>query len=120
VDLGAGVAAAAVAAAQQLKIGTIIAYTESGHTARLISEFRPDARILGLTPSADTVNRMALYWGVEGMQVGRVSSTDTMLRQVRRLCLEEGICKPGTPVVVVAGVPLNIPGNTNLMSIHRI
>lgn len=119
-DLGTGVAAAAVAAAQQLGIDTIIAYTESGHTARLISEFRPNARILGLTPSADAVNRMALYWGVQGLRVSRVSSTDTMLKQVRRLCREEGLLKPGTPVVVVAGVPLNIPGNTNLMSIHRI
>jgi pyruvate kinase len=63
---------------------------------------------------------MALYWGVQGMRVGRVSSTDTMLKQVRRLCREEGLLKPGTPVVVVAGVPLNVPGNTNLMSIHRI
>jgi pyruvate kinase len=119
-DLGTGVAAAAVAAAEQLGIETIVAYTESGHTARLISEFRPTARIVGLTPSADTVNRMALYWGVKGVQVGRVNSTDAMLKQVRRLCREEGICKVGTPVVVVAGVPLNVPGNTNLMSVHRI
>ncbi|MBZ4418545.1 pyruvate kinase [Myxococcus sp. RHSTA-1-4] len=119
-DLGTGVAAAAVAAATQLNIETIVAYTESGHTARLISEFRPQARIIGLTPNEATVNRMALYWGVTGHQVGRVTSTDAMLRQVRKLCHAEGICKPGTPVVVVAGVPLNEPGNTNLMSIHRV
>ncbi|MFP2925425.1 pyruvate kinase [Pyxidicoccus sp. 3LG] len=119
-DLGTGVAAAAVAAATQLNIGTIVAYTESGHTARLISEFRPNARIVALTPKEDTVNRMALYWGVSGFHVTRVTSTDAMLRQVRNLCREEKICKVGTPVVVVAGVPLNVPGNTNLMSIHRI
>ncbi|MCP3141967.1 pyruvate kinase [Pyxidicoccus xibeiensis] len=119
-DLGTGVAAAAVAAATQLNIGTIVAYTESGHTARLISEFRPNARIVALTPKADTVNRMALYWGVSGYQVARVNNTDAMLRQVRKLCQTAGICKVGTPVVVVAGVPLNVPGNTNLMSIHRI
>jgi pyruvate kinase len=119
-DMGTGVAAAAVAAATQLNIETIVAYTESGHTARLISEFRPHARIVALTPSEDTVNRMSLYWGVTGHQVGRVTSTDAMLRQVRKLCREAGICKVGTPVVVVAGVPLNVPGNTNLMSIHRV
>jgi pyruvate kinase len=119
-DLGTGVAAAAVAAATQLDIETIVAYTESGHTARLISEFRPRARIVALTPNEATVNRMALYWGVTGHQVARVNSTDAMLRQVRELCGKEGLCKPGTPVVVVAGVPLNVPGNTNLMSIHRI
>lgn len=119
-DLSTGVAAAAVAAAEQLGIGTIVAYTERGHTARLISEFRPKARIIGLTPNADTVNRMALYWGVQGRQVGRLQSTDAMLKQVRRLCRDEGLCEAGSAVVIVAGVPLNEPGNTNMMSVHRI
>ncbi|RYZ33119.1 MAG: pyruvate kinase, partial [Myxococcaceae bacterium] len=93
---------------------------ESGHTARLISEFRPGARVIALTPNPDTVNRMALYWGVTGHLVKRVTTTDAMLKQVRRLCHEEHFCEPGTPVIVVAGVPLNVPGNTNLMSIHRV
>jgi pyruvate kinase len=119
-DLSAGVAAAAVAAAEQLGISTIITYTERGHTARLVSEFRPRAQIIALTPNADTVNRMALYWGVKGMQVGRLQSTDAMLRQVRRLCREQGLCQVGMPVVIVAGVPLNEPGTTNMMSVHRI
>ncbi|WP_223632810.1 pyruvate kinase [Corallococcus sp. EGB] len=118
-DLGTGVAAAAVAASRQLNIATIVAYTESGHSARLISEFRPGARIIGLTPNADTVNRMGLYWGVTGRQVKRIASTDAMLKQVRRLCQEEHLCKVGEPFILVAGVPLNVPGNTNLMSIHR-
>ncbi|HYO66993.1 MAG TPA: pyruvate kinase [Archangium sp.] len=119
-DISTGVAAAAVAAAEQMKIGTIVAYTERGLTARLISEFRPTAQIIALTPNPETVNRMALYWGVKAMQVGRLQSTDAMLRQVRRLCNDEGICKVGTPVVIVAGVPLNEPGRTNMMSVHRI
>jgi pyruvate kinase len=119
-DLGTGMAAAAVAAAQQLGIETIVAYTESGHTARLISEFRPRARIIALTPNPETVHRMALYWGVTGLQVSRVTSTDAMLKQVRRLCRDEALCEIGSTVVVVAGVPLNVPGNTNLMSLHRI
>ncbi|MCE9671328.1 pyruvate kinase [Myxococcus stipitatus] len=119
-DLGTGVAAAAVAAATQLDIATIVAYTEGGHTARLISEFRPRARIVALTPNEATVNRLAMYWGVTGLQVPRVASTDAMLKQVRKLCHRERICEVGAPVVIVAGVPLNVPGNTNLMSIHRV
>jgi len=118
-EISTAVAAAAVAAASQLKVGLVVAYTESGHTARLISEFRPRVRILALTPNPEVVRRTALYWGVQGLLVDRLDSTDAMLRQVRRLCRERRICKAGTPVVVVAGVPLNVPGNTNLMSIHR-
>lgn len=119
-DLSTGVAAAAVAAAEQLGIDTIVTYTERGHTARLVSEFRPQAQIIGLTPNPDTVNRMALYWGVKGLQVGRLQSTDAMLKQVRRLCRDQGICKMGSPVIIIAGVPLNEPGRTNMMTIHRI
>jgi pyruvate kinase len=119
-DVPTGVAAAAVAAAEQMGIGTIVAYTERGHTARLIAEFRPRAQVVALTPNPDTVNRVALYWGVKGMLVSRCKSTDAMLRQVQRLCGEQGICKKGTPVVVVAGVPLNEPGRTNMMTVHRI
>jgi pyruvate kinase len=119
-DLSTGVAAAAVAAAEQLGIETIITYTERGHTARLVSEFRPRAQIIGLTPNPEIVNRMALYWGVQGMLVSRLQSTDAMLKQVRRLCRDQELCKVGTPVVIVAGVPLNEPGNTNMMSVHRI
>ncbi|QRK06119.1 pyruvate kinase [Archangium violaceum] len=119
-DISTGVAAAAVAAAEQMGINTIVAYTERGLTARLISEFRPRAQIIALTPNPDTVNRMALYWGVKAMQVGRCQSTDAMLRQVRRLCHEQGVCTKGSPVVIVAGVPLNEPGRTNMISVHRI
>ena len=119
-DISTGVAAAAVAASEQLGIETIVVYTESGSTARLVSEFRPTARILALTPNPETVPRVALYWGVQGMKVGRCTSTDQMLRQVRRLCQDRDVCKAGTPIVVVAGVPLNEPGRTNLMTVHRI
>jgi pyruvate kinase len=119
-DISTGVAAASVAAAEQMGIGTIVAYTERGLTARLISEFRPRAQIIALTPNPETVNRMALYWGVKALQVGRLQSTDAMLRQVRRLCHEQGVCEKGTPVVIVAGVPLNEPGSTNMMTVHRI
>jgi pyruvate kinase len=57
---------------------------------------------------------------VSALKVGRLHSTDAMIRQVRRLCGAQGLCQPGAAVVVVAGVPLNQPGKTNMMSVHRI
>jgi pyruvate kinase len=119
-DISTGVAAAAVAAAEQMGITTIVTYTERGHTARLISEFRPRARIIALTPNTEVVNRMGLYWGVTPLHVRRCATTTAMIQQVKRLCHEQGICQPGTPVVIVAGVPLNKPGRTNMMSVHRL
>jgi pyruvate kinase len=119
-EISTAVAAAAVAAAAQLRSGLVVAYTESGYTARLISGFRPPARIIALTPNPEVVRRMALYWGVQGLLVDRLRSTDAMLDQVRRICQERHLCKAGIPVVIVAGVPLNVPGNTNLMTVHRV
>jgi len=119
-EISTGVAAAAVAAASQLGIAALVAYTESGYTARLISQFRPRAKILALTPNPDVVRRMALYWGVRSRAVSRVHSTDAMLQQVKRICRHSKLCRPGTPVVVVAGIPLNVPGNTNLMTVHPV
>ncbi len=119
-DVPTGVAAAAVAAATQLRAEIIATYTETGNTARLISEFRPKSRIIGLTPSVETVRRMSLYWGVEAVQVPRLKSTDAMVQVAKQVCTERGLCNVGSTVVVVAGVPLNQPGNTNTMSVHRV
>lgn len=119
-SISAGVAAAAVAAADQLGADTIVTYTESGGTAQLMSQFRPRARIVGLTPNPESVRRMALYWGVEPRLVDRCMSTDDMVQQVRAICREDRRCRPGNPVVIVAGVPLNQPGKTNTMIVHRI
>jgi pyruvate kinase len=119
-EISTGVAAAAVAAAAQLRIGLLIAYTESGYTARLISQFRPRAKVLALTPNPEVVRRAALFWGVQGHLVARLCSTDAMLQQVRRICRERHLCPPGAPVVIVAGVPLNAPGNTNLMTVRCV
>src|SRR5262249_9979698 len=80
-EVSKGIATAAVAAARQMKIGTVLAYTESGYTARLLSSLRPSAQILALTPNDETLRRMALYWGVRGLKVPRIRSTDAMLQQ---------------------------------------
>ena len=119
-DISTGVAAAAVAAADRLKDAVLVAFTESGYTARLISELRPRVRLLALTPHLHVVRRMALYWGVTARTVGRFQSTEAMVRQVRRLLLADKLARPGSPIVIVAGVPLNQPGFTNLITVHRL
>jgi len=85
-----------------------------------VSKYRPRVPVFAFSPLHEVLRRTALYWGVQGMLVGRLASTDAMLHEVRRICLERRLCRTGVPVVIVAGVPLNVPGNTNLMSIHRV
>ena len=119
-DIATGVAAAAVSAADRLHSAAIIAFTESGQTARLISELRPHSRLVALTPRPEIVRRMNLYWGVTARVAPHLTSTDAMIQKVRHLCAQEGWARPGQTVVIVAGTPLGEPGNTNLMTVRRL
>jgi pyruvate kinase len=119
-DISTGVAIAAVNAADRLQSAAIVAYTESGTTARLISELRPKAPLLALTPHPEIIRRMSLYWGVRAHLAPRLARTDQMVEHVKRLVVREGLAKPGQTVVMVAGTPLGQAGSTNLMTIHRV
>ncbi|PZR16106.1 MAG: pyruvate kinase [Archangium gephyra] len=119
-DISTGVAIAAVSAADRLDSAVLVAFTESGHTARLISELRPRARIVALTPHEDIVRRMRMYWGVTPCVAPRLTDTDAMIEQVKKLVLAQGWAKRGETVVIVAGTPLGKAGNTNLMTVRRL
>lgn len=114
------VARAAVEAAADLSIGTIVAFTESGSTARLLSKYRPGAQIYAFTPDEATLRRMALYRGVQGRLFGRRDYTDLMIAAAEKYLEKDGICRRGEAVVMVAGIPPNVQASTNLMKIHLI
>ena len=114
------IAQACVDAATNLGIRTIVAFTESGATARLISKYRPRAAIFAYTPNKATYRRMALYAGVQPMMFGRVDSTDEMISYAERHLLDDKIVEPGDSVVMVAGIPPNQAAATNLMKLHAI
>ena len=111
---------ATVASANDTGAKLIVAFTESGNTARLISDYRPDARIIAMTPHQETYNRLAIYWGVEPLRVPAVRSTDAMLRQANRILVERGFTRPGEVVVITSGVPIGVVGSTNMLKLHRI
>jgi pyruvate kinase len=111
---------ATVEAAGDTGARLIVAFTESGNTARLISDYRPDARIIAMTPHQDTYNRLAVYWGVEPIRVPAVRSTDAMLRQANHILVERGFVRPGEVVVITSGVPIGVVGSTNMLKLHRI
>ena len=111
---------ACVEAADSLGLRAIVAFTESGSTARLISKYRPKADIYAYTPTTRTYRRMALYSGVRPGVFRRVDSTDEMILYAEHQLLEEGIVKKGDGVVMAAGIPPNQAASTNLMKLHSI
>ncbi len=118
--VASAVARAAVEAAANLGIDTIVAFTESGSTARLLSKYRPAARIIAFTPDSRTLSRMALYRGVSPTPFGRRDYTDLMIAAAEKHLEKEGVCRRGEAVVMVAGIPPNQQASTNLMKVHII
>ncbi len=103
-----------------LDVKAIIAPTESGYTARMISKYRPKQTIVAVTFN-DRVNRqLALVWGVHPVQGKKTSSTDEMLDVAIKRGLASGVCKHGDRVLITAGVPVGESGTTNLLKVHII
>jgi pyruvate kinase len=106
--------------ALNLEASSIITPTESGHTARMISKYRPKAPIVAVTANSSVSRRLSLVWGVYS-QLGKESTTiDEMLDVAVEESLNSGIVKHGDLVVITAGVPVGEAGTTNLMKIHIV
>jgi pyruvate kinase len=114
------VADAACKAAEDIRARFVIACTDSGFTARLVSKFRPRTPIIAFTPEGHTRKRMCLYWGVQPKLMPSPTGTDKMIREVEKLLLEEKLVKKGDRIVITASAPLLGSGKTNLLKLHRI
>lgn len=98
----------------------LVAFTQSGDSARRISRLRSVIPILALTPEVPVYNQLALSWGVESQIIAVVSHTDEMVKQVDALLIESGRVAKGEPVVIIAGAPPGIPGSTNALRVHIV
>ncbi|MGG5254799.1 pyruvate kinase [Neobacillus sp. SM06] len=106
--------------ALNLDVSSIITPTESGHTARMISKYRPKAPIVAVTAKESVQRRLSLVWGVYPQLGLEVNSTDEMLDIAVEESVNSGIVKHGDLVVITAGVPVGEAGTTNLMKIHVV
>ncbi len=98
----------------------ILAFTQTGGTAALVSKYRPALPIFAVTPSQSVRRRMALYHGVRSLQVEIQGNTEDQISSVEKAVLETGMLKEGDLVVVTMGSPLSDTGTTNLLKVHRL
>lgn len=111
---------AVVHTAEVLNCAAIITSTESGHTARMVSKYRPRAPIVAVTPHEKVMRRLTLVWGVHPVKGRVVNSTDEMLQSAIDSAIASKIARHGDLVVITAGVPVGRRGTTNLMKVHVI
>jgi pyruvate kinase len=119
-SVGAAMALAAAEIAAEIGARAIIAFTESGTTARRVSKARPTVPIIAASPHAAVLRRTALYHGVAPLEVPQGVDTDDMADKATRSARSSGLVRPGDRVVLVAGVPVGMSGQTNLVKVEVV
>lgn len=117
-DVTETIGRAVAEAAKNLDIKTIVAATRSGHTARMISKYRPDADILALTFDERTQRGLMINWGVYPVVTDKPASTDDIFRLATEEAKKQGFAKDGDLILITAGA--GEEGTTNLMKIQLI
>jgi pyruvate kinase len=117
---GGAIAKAARDIADALGAVALVAFTQTGDTARRLARLQPKQRLLVFTPVEFVQRQLALLWGAQAHLVWEVKSTDDMMRQVDSALLNRSVCRPGDLVVIVAGTPPGTPGTTNTIRVQRI
>ncbi len=117
---GGVIAKAANEVAERIGAKYLVAFTQSGDSARRLSRYRGSIPMLAFTPISVVRSQLAMSWGVETFLGEPVEHTDEMVRQVDEHLLRIKRVEEGDLVVVVAGSPPGIPGSTNALRIHRM
>ena len=106
--------------AQNLNAQAIVSVTTSGHTARMISRFRPQSPIVAVTPTQKVLRQLAVSWGVVPVFGENVASTDDLFSIGAEKAKEIGMVQAGDLIVITAGVPAGKSGSTNLIKAQRV
>ena len=106
---------AACHTALEISAKAIICCTRTGQTARLVAKYRPHAKIAVVSPYEDTLRRAMLFWGTLPVSIEFAPDTDTMIVSAKRAVLASGLAQTGDRVVIIAGIPADVPGSTNMI-----
>lgn len=112
------IARAAVAVAKEVKARVLVAFTETGTTARFVSKARPPMPILAFSTSEITRRQLALYWGVVPQELPALRDHDAMVEHANAFVLSRGLGSPGDRIVAVFGAPIGVSGTTNSIRVR--
>ena len=119
-DISDAISKATTEISQAIKPKAIVTTSMSGYTTRRVAKQRPSAPILCMTPITTTQRRMALVWGVTPLQIQEFATIDEMISIIVRTAHEKRLVDRGDRLVIIAGVPFGIDGQTNLIKIHTV
>ena len=117
---GDAIADAARQIAETLDLPALICWTSSGSTAARVARERPKAPIVAITPNITAGRRLAVVWGVHCVVADDARDQDDMVSRAGQIAFRDGFVRAGQRVIIVAGVPLGIPGTTNMVRIASV
>ncbi|RME15256.1 MAG: pyruvate kinase [Bdellovibrio sp.] len=119
-DVAEAIAASASLSALKTDAKVIVCLTTTGRTAKLISQFRPKARIIAVTHVVETLNKLELVWGIQTFSILPYKSTDEALSQIEEVLVNYGLAQKGDKVVLTLGAPVQQRAKTNSIRIFTI
>lgn len=117
---GGAVTYAAATVGELLDVKYLVAFTQSGDSARRMSRLRSRIPLMAFTPEANVRSQLALSWGVETFLTAPVSTTDDMVAQVEERLSATARAGAGDRMVIVAGSPPGVAGSLNIMRVHEM
>ena len=115
------VAASAVFATHRMPVRQLVAFSQGGFTARMISRYRPSVPVLVFTADPAVARRVQLFWGVRALVMSEeVAHHDEVVEVVDRHLLEDRLARPADCVVILMGDPIRERPLTNLLRVHRV
>ena len=120
VDISEAIGQTASRISDLVKAKAIVAFTKTGSTAALVAKYRPGVPILAVTPSPVVARQLALYSGVQSLEVDIQGNTETQIECVAGTVLAAQALKPGDIVVITMGSPIAGSGTTNLLKVHQL
>lgn len=119
-DVTNAVGHAACTLAKDIKAEALIAITKTGYTARRMSKFRPQTTIIGATPYEKTYHQLALIWGVSPLKVEYSTDIEVLFEDCAVKAKQAEHIKTGDHMVISAGIPVDVPGNTNIIRVLEV
>jgi pyruvate kinase len=117
---GDAIADAARQIAETLDLPALICWTSSGSTAIRVARERPKPPIVAITPNLAAGRKLSVVWGVHCVVAEDAQNLDDMVSRAGKIAFRDGFVRAGQRVLIVAGVPLGIPGTTNMVRIASV
>jgi pyruvate kinase len=120
-DITNAISAAACTTAEQMNAKAIIADTTTGTAARRVSKYRPTQIIIAATPLEKTYHQLSMSWGVYPILIPKeIDDVNVLFSTAIECAKEKGLISSGDSVVLTAGVPLKVRGNTNMLKVQIV